>query len=72
MRSVADDLREADADAVRAMTPDERIALARALGDRCVAVFAEAQGLSLEAARAELRRRRQWGRNPSGCARDGG
>lgn len=69
MRSVADDLREADAAAVAAMTPEERMALARALGDRCVAVFAEAQGLSEEDARAELRRRRQIGRTPSACAR---
>lgn len=68
MRSVADELRETDAEAFRALPIQARVELARALGERGLAVFAEASGLTIAEARLELRRRKQVGRTPSRCA----
>jgi len=69
MRSVADDLKRADSEAMAASTPAERLALAFALGDRDLRLFAQSHSppLSLDAARRELERRRQAARTPCAC-----
>lgn len=67
MRSVADDLRQRDRDAVLKLSPGERIALALRLGERDLELFCRAQGLDRETAVRVLRRRRQAGRRPSRC-----
>jgi hypothetical protein len=50
MRSVADDLRREDREAVMKLTPEERIALALKLGERDLELFCRAQGLDRETA----------------------
>jgi hypothetical protein len=54
--------READLD------PSERVALAFALGERDLRVYAAAQGLTLREAWRRLRRANQAGRTPSRAA----
>jgi hypothetical protein len=67
MRSVADHLRAEDRDAVLALTPDERVRLALALGERDLEAFrlAHEPPLSREEAVRRLERARQRGRRPS-------
>lgn len=68
MRSVADDLREASREAMRAMSPEERVALAFALGERDLELYRQANGLTRREARRLLDRRRQLSRaTPSRC-----
>jgi hypothetical protein len=67
MRSVADDLRQRDREAVLKLSPEERIALALRLGDEDLELFCRAQGLDRSEAIRVLQRRRQAGRRPSRC-----
>jgi len=67
VRSVADDLRRRDREAVFELSPRERIALALQLGERDLELFCRTQGLERAAAVRILRRRRQAGRRPSRC-----
>jgi hypothetical protein len=53
---------------VRAMTPDERIALAFALGEDDVRVFMEVHQIGRDDAVRRLRRMRHHGRRPSVAA----
>jgi hypothetical protein len=66
--SVADSLREATRAELAAMTPTERVALARALGERDLEVYRLASGLPLDVACRRLERSRQLGRRRSACA----
>ena len=67
MRSVADELREKDREAVMTLTPEERIALSLRLGERDLEIFCRAQGLDRREAIRVLQRRRQAGRRYSRC-----
>ena len=66
---MADSFRDDDREALEAMTADERVALALALGRRDLETFRLAQDppLSVEDARRILERRRQAGRQRSAC-----
>lgn len=64
---VAEELRQEQMREVLAMTPDERVDLAFALGERDLEFFMAASGLSREAALAEIERSRQIGRRYSRC-----
>ncbi len=69
METVATRLRREDREALRALTPGQRVALAFALGERDLELFRRARRPPLardEAARA-LERQRQLGRRRSGC-----
>jgi hypothetical protein len=69
MGSVADRLHREDREALRALTPAQRVTLALALGERDLAIFRGARRpppTREEAARL-LRQRRQVGRRPSPC-----
>ncbi len=55
-------------DLVRTMTPDERIALAFALGDDDVRVFMDVHQVGRDEAERQLRRSRHHGRRPSVAA----
>jgi endonuclease V-like protein UPF0215 family len=65
--SVNDELVEADAAAKSRLTPEERFALALQLGERDAQVYAAAHGVTIEEARAVLKRNRGLGRTPSKC-----
>lgn len=52
---------------VLAMTPDERITLAFALGERDLEFFMATNGLTREEALAQIERSRQIGRQYSRC-----
>ena len=69
MRSVADLLREEDREAVLALTADERVRLALALGKRDLEAFRLAHDppLTRAEARRRLERQRQSGRRPCRC-----
>jgi hypothetical protein len=69
MRSVADVLRQEDREALAALGPGERVALALALGARDLETFrlARTPPLAPDDADRLLRRRRQRGRRPSRC-----
>ena len=69
MRSVADLLRAEDREAVLALTADERVRLALALGERDLEAFRLAHDppLTREEAIKWLERRRQSGRRPCRC-----
>jgi uncharacterized protein YoaH (UPF0181 family) len=68
MRSVADDVREKHAAEVRAMTPGHRVQLAFKLGERDLAVFMAARGItSREEAIRLVGKVKRAGRRPSGC-----
>lgn len=68
VNSVANDLRAATRARVLAMPPNERIALALALGDEDLERFVQASGLGRAEALRRLRAGRQRGRTPSRCA----
>ena len=70
MRSVADDLRKIDREAVLKLSVEERIELAFRLGDEDLALFCQTQGVDRETAIRLLQRRRQAGRTPSKCMSD--
>lgn len=65
MSSVLDDLRRETNAAVLQMTPGARLALAFALGDDDLELFASAHGLTRDDARRQLRANRGAGRAPS-------
>jgi len=67
MRSVADELRQRDREAVMKLTPEERIELALQLGEEDLEIFCRAQGLERREAIRVLQRRRQAGRRYSRC-----
>ena len=69
MRSVADLLRAGDREAVLALTADERVRLALALGERDLQAFRLAHDppLTREEATRRLERQRQRGRRPCRC-----
>ena len=70
----AEHFRRATRGSVAAMSAEERVGRALALGELCLTIFASANGLSIQAAREELRarqdaaRRRARPRDPS-CSR---
>lgn len=68
VRSVADDLRDLTHARVRAMPAAARVALALALGDADLDLFARFNGLPLSDARGHLQTRRARGRIPSPAA----
>jgi hypothetical protein len=69
MRSVADALRRQDREELLRLSPAERVRLALALGERDLEAFraAHSPALSRHEAARRLDRRRQLGRQPSGC-----
>ena len=69
MRSVADLLRAEDREAVLALTADERVRLALALGERDLETFRLAHDppLARDEAIRRLERQRQSGRRPCRC-----
>jgi hypothetical protein len=69
MRSVADDLRHADREAMARLTIEERIMLALALGDADLDALQQARSIDRAAAVRVVERQRQSGRNPSACMR---
>lgn len=70
MRSVGADLRARTVDRVLAMPVRERIALALALGDEDLELFARSSGLDRAEALRRLRDGRRRGRHPSRAAGD--
>jgi hypothetical protein len=66
--SIADELRRLTVRQVLAMTADERIDLALALGDADARLFIDASGLSAESPSRRLRAARQVGRQRSVAA----
>lgn len=67
MRSVADEFRERDREAILKLSPEERIELALKLGDDDLAILCQTQGIDRETAIRLIQRRRQAGRTPSAC-----
>jgi hypothetical protein len=65
MRSVADESRTATRRADAALTPEQRVERALALGDDDLAAYASAHSLASTWARRALTRRRRVGRQPS-------
>jgi hypothetical protein len=72
MRSVLDALREDERQALAAMTPADRIALALLIGVRDLETFRLAHDppLDVDEARRRLRLQRQQGRRPSRCIQE--
>jgi hypothetical protein len=70
MRSVADELRRRDREAVKSLSIEERLELAFALGDEGVAAFCAARSVPREEGVRLLQRQRQAGRTPSKCISD--
>lgn len=72
MRSVLDEVKAEERQALAAMTPAERVALALRLGARDLETFRLAHDppLSVEEARRRLRHQRQRGRLPSRCLQE--
>jgi hypothetical protein len=69
MRSVADDLRRTDREAMARLSIEERIMLALALGDADLDTLQRARGIDRAEAVRVVERQRQSGRNPSACMR---
>ncbi len=69
MKSIADELRHEQRRAEAAEPACDKVARARALGERAVADFAVNHGLSIEQARREIERRKQLTRRPSAVMR---
>lgn len=67
MRSVADDLKQADREAMARLSVEERIALALSLGDSDLDALQHARGIGRAAAVRVFERQRQTGRTPSAC-----
>lgn len=65
VHKVAADTRCSTRDRVLAMTADERLALAFALGEDDLRLYMAVAGVERQAALARLRRTRQLGRTPS-------
>lgn len=55
MRSaVREELRRRDREEILRLDAEERVMLALRLGERCVRIFSEGQGLSVEASREQI------------------
>lgn len=67
VRSVADDLRDELREEEAQLPFEERLRLILRLGERGLAVYAQANGVDRETARREFERHRQAGRRPSKC-----
>lgn len=67
MRSVADQSRDAARREDAALTPEQRVERALALGDDDLAAYAAAHDLASVWARRALVRQRRTGRQASGC-----
>jgi hypothetical protein len=67
MRSVADELRERDREAVARLPLEQRLRLAIELGEIGLQAFQQAQGVDRRTAIRLLQRQRQAGRRPSRC-----
>ena len=69
MRSVADGLRREEREALLALSPAERVAIALALGERDLELFRQGSGARLapKEARRILERQRQAGRRRCAC-----
>jgi hypothetical protein len=67
MRSVADEFRARDREALLKLSFEERLEIAFALGEEDLARFCQAQGVDRETGIRLLQRRRQAGRRPSKC-----
>jgi hypothetical protein len=65
MPSIADDSRRSLRERVRAMSPDERLALTARLADWDLELFCGARNMTRDAARQALVGRRQTARRPS-------
>jgi hypothetical protein len=65
MSAVAERVREQQRERLRAMTAEERVAEALALGQRAIETYASAHGVSREEARRRLERASQKGRRSS-------
>ena len=65
MRSVADEVRAQQRQEVLAMSVEERVELARRLGEEGIALLMSAQGIDREEAIRRIRRTRHIGRRPS-------
>ena len=65
--SVANELARAEQEETLRLSPQQRVALALRLGARSLASYANARGISLDAARRELERQRQSQRRVSRC-----
>lgn len=70
MKSVADELRQRDREAILKLTVEERMELALKLGEEDLALFCQHQGVDRETGIRLLQRRRQAGRQPSKCMSD--
>jgi len=64
---VAEELRRETDEAVRAMSPEERMALALELGERALRNFAAARGLTRAEALRVIQQQKQRGRRYSRC-----
>ena len=64
---VAEELRRATDEVVRAMSPDERMALALRLGERALRTLAASRGVSRDDALRLIEKQKQNGRRHSGC-----
>jgi len=71
MTSVADEVRRSLRERVRAMSPEERLALVARLAESDLALFLSARPMARDAARQFLIGRRQAGRRPSRVMRRG-
>ncbi len=67
MSRVAEQLKALDREALRAMSPTERIRLAFELGERDVVLYQQRTGLSREDAIRAIKRQRAHGRQRSAC-----
>ena len=64
---VAEELRRETDEAVRAMTMEERMALALRLGDEAIETLAAARGITRDEARRVLEKEKRHGRRYSRC-----
>jgi len=68
---VAQDVREAQLARFAAMTPDQRVAMARQLGESDLRSYMINHGVDRPTAVAHVKRAHRAGRRPSSCAADG-
>ena len=69
MRSVADEFRRADQQAIAALSPAQRVRLAFQLGEESLRTYMAYHGVDRETAIARFRGRVQVGRRRSRCLR---
>lgn len=68
MKSVADGFRQATRASAADLTSEQRVERAFRLGDDDLRAYAASKGITLDAARIEVARRRSIGRRPSTSA----